>query len=104
MSPPPPDGYGPSTGSGPSRAESRDGAAGWSTGPFAHLAVAATTMAVMLGLMMALYSLTNWAEHRVLSAFLLFGVLLTLAAPGRIPVFLVTALIVSNVVTAGTFR
>ena len=101
---PSPHGFGPSTGSGPSRAESRDGAAGWRTGPFAHLAVAATTMAVMLGLMLALYSLTNWAEHRVLSAFLLFGVLLTLAAPGRIPVFLVTALIVSNAVTAGTFR
>jgi hypothetical protein len=73
-------------------------------GPLAHLAVAAMTMAVMLGLMLALYSLTNWAEHRVLSAFLLFGVLLTLAAPGRIPVFLVTALIVSNIVTVGTFR
>jgi hypothetical protein len=79
-------------------------AAGWRTRPFAHLAVAATTMAVMLGLMLTLYSLTNCAEHRVLSAFLLFGVLLTLAAPGRIPVFLATALIASNVVTAGTFR
>jgi hypothetical protein len=40
----------------------------------------------------------------VLSAFLLFGVLLTLAAPGRAPLLLVAALIVSNVATAGTFR
>jgi len=75
----------------------------WRSGPFAHLAVAATTMAAMLGSMLTLYSLTNWAEHRVLSAFLLFGVPLTLAAPGRTPLFLVAALIVSNVATAGTF-
>jgi hypothetical protein len=74
------------------------------TGPVAHLAVAATTMVAILGLMLLLYSLTNWAEHRVLSAFLLFAVLLTLAAPGRIPVLLVTALIVSNLATAATFR
>jgi hypothetical protein len=70
----------------------------------AHLAIAATTMAAILGLMLLLYSLTNWAEHRVLSAFLLVAVLLTLAAPGRVPVLLVTALIVSNLATAGTFR
>ena len=61
-------------------------------------------MFTILGLMLVLYSLTNWAEHRVLSAFLLFGALLTLAAPGRAPLLLVAALIVSNVATAGTFR
>ncbi len=60
-------------------------------------------MFTILGLMLVLYSLTNWAEHRVLSAFLLFGALLTLAAPGRAPLVLVAALIVSNVATAGTF-
>jgi hypothetical protein len=80
------------------------GGAGPRPGPVAHLAVAATAMVAILGLMLLLYSLTNWAEHRVLSAFLLFAVLLTLAAPGRLPVLLVTALIVSNLATAGTFR
>jgi hypothetical protein len=77
---------------------------GQSPGSVAHLAIAATTMMAILGLMLLLYSLTNWAEHRVLSAFLLFAVLLTLAAPGRAPVVLVTALIVSNLATAATFR
>lgn len=76
----------------------------WRSGPAAHLAVAATAMFTILTLMLVLYSLTNWAEHRVLSAFLLFGALLTLAAPGRAPLLIVAALIVSNVATAGTFR
>ena len=76
----------------------------WRAGPLAHLAVSATSMFTILGLMLVLYSLTNWAEHRVLSAFLLFGALLTLAAPGRAPLLLVAALIASNVATAGTFR
>jgi hypothetical protein len=80
------------------------GEAGWRSGPVAHLVVAAGVMFTILGLMLVLYSLTNWAEHRVLSAFLLFGALLTLAAPGRAPLLLVAALIVSNVATAGTFR
>jgi hypothetical protein len=70
----------------------------------AHLAIAAASMVMMLGLMLVLYSLTNWAEHRVLSAFLLFGVLLTLAAPGRAPLVLVAALIISNLAMMGTFR
>jgi hypothetical protein len=76
----------------------------WRSAPVAHLAVAATSMVTMLGLMLVLYSLTNWAEHRVLSAFLLFGALLTLAAPGRAPLVLVAALIISNLATVGTFR
>jgi hypothetical protein len=68
-----------------------------------HLAVVAMSMFIMLTLMLVLYSLTNWAEHRVLSAFLLFGALLTLTAPGRAPLVLVTALIVSNLATTTTF-
>jgi len=74
------------------------------SGPVAHLAVAGVTMSTILVLMLVLYSLTNWAEHRVLSAFLLFAALLTLAAPGRAPTLLVVALIASNLATAGTFR
>lgn len=69
-----------------------------------HLAVAVAVMGAALALMLLLYTLTNWAEHRVLSAFLVFGVLVTLAAPGRTPVLLVAALIASNVATAATFR
>jgi hypothetical protein len=80
------------------------GAAGRRPGSVAHLAVAATAMSTILVLMLVLYSLTNWAEHRVLSAFLLFAALLLLAAPGRAPLLLVATLIVSNVATAGTFR
>jgi hypothetical protein len=76
----------------------------WHSPAVTPLAVATTTMAALLGLMLLLYSLTNWAEHRVLSAFLLFAALLTLAAPGRVPVLLVTALVVSNLASAGTFR
>jgi hypothetical protein len=76
----------------------------WRSGPIAHLAVAGMAMSTILVLMLVLYSLTNWAEHRVLSAFLLFAALLTLAAPGRAPVLLVAALIASNLATAGTFR
>jgi hypothetical protein len=67
-------------------------------------AVAAATMLTALGLMLGLYILTNQAEFRILSAFLLFGVLMMLATPGRAPALIVTLLILSNVVTAGTFR
>jgi hypothetical protein len=74
------------------------------TGPVAHLAVSAGAMAAALSLMLLLYTLNIWAEHRVLSAFLVFGVLVTLAAPGRAPLLLVTTLILSNVATASTFR
>lgn len=76
----------------------------WRSGPVAHLAIAVASMSAILALMLVLYSLTNWAEHRVLSAFLLFGALLTLAAPGRAPVLLVAVLIFSNLVSANTFR
>jgi hypothetical protein len=74
------------------------------SGPVAHLAIAAAVMSTILVLMLVLYSLTNWAEHRVLSAFLLFGLLLTLAAPGRAPLLLVVALIVSNLAATVTFH
>jgi hypothetical protein len=91
----------PSPGDGPPSPSF--GEAGWRSGPLAHLAVTATSMVTILVLMLLLYSLTNWAEHRVLSAFLLFGALLLVAAPGRLGILLVAALIVSNVATAGTF-
>lgn len=75
----------------------------WRVGPVRHLAIAGLSMAIVLGLMLVLYSLTNWAEHRILSAFLLFAALLTLTAPGRAPMLLVTGLIVSNLATTATF-
>lgn len=78
--------------------------ASWRSVPAQHLAVAVAAMGAAITLMLLLYTLTNWAEHRVLSAFLVFGVLVTLAAPGRVPVLLVAALIASNVATAATFR
>jgi hypothetical protein len=78
--------------------------ASWKSGQALHLAVAVAAMGAALALMLLLYTLTNWAEHRVLSAFLVFGGLITLAAPGRGPVLLVAALIASNVATATTFR
>jgi hypothetical protein len=75
----------------------------WRTAPLAHVSMAAVAMAAILGLMLVLYSLTNWAEHRILSAFLLFAALLMLAAPGRAPLLIVVGLIVSNLATAGSF-
>lgn len=75
----------------------------WRSGPLAHVGMAALSMAAILGLMLVLYSLTNWAEHRILSAFLLFAALVMLAAPGRAPLLLVVGLIVSNLATTGSF-
>jgi hypothetical protein len=72
----------------------------WRTGPAMHLIVAATAMATTLAAMLLLYEFTSLAEHRVLSAFFLFGSLLCLAAPGRIGLILVAALIVSNLAYA----
>jgi len=68
-----------------------------------HLLVSAFVMSGALALMLLLYTLTNWAEHRVLSAFLLFGTMLCVAAPGRAPVALVLVLVVSNVFSANVF-
>src|SRR6185503_5687690 len=61
-----------------------------------HLAVGTAAMAVALALMLILYTLTNWAEHRVLSAFLLFAVMLCVAVPGKPAMLLVSALLASN--------
>ena len=68
-----------------------------------HLAVGTAAMAVALALMLILYTLTNWAEHRVLSAFLLFAVMLCVAVPGKPAMLLVSALLASNLATAKPF-
>jgi hypothetical protein len=73
------------------------------TAPTPHLMIVAAMMSVALAMMLLLYTLTNWAEHRVLSAFLLCGALLSVAAPGRMPLVLAGALVASNVLTASTF-
>jgi hypothetical protein len=75
----------------------------WRLAPTIHLVLAGGAMLTALALMLALYTLTNQAEYRVLSAFLLFGGLMVLAAPGRAPVSLVALLIVSNTVASVTF-
>ena len=67
-----------------------------------HLPLAAAAMTIALVAMLLLYQFTNYAEHRVLSAFLLFGALLCVAAPGRIGLVLVAGLVLSNVVSART--
>ena len=67
-----------------------------------HLPLAAIAMTIAFVAMLVLYQFTNYAEHRVLSAFLLFGALLCVAAPGRIGPVLVAGLILSNVVSART--
>ena len=68
-----------------------------------HLPIAVVAMSIVVVLMFFFYTLTNWAEHRILSAFLLFGALLCCAAPGRTPVLLAVALIASNLASAGVF-
>jgi hypothetical protein len=75
----------------------------WRSAPTLHLMLAGGAMLTALALMLALYTLTNQAEFRVLSAFLLFGGLVVLAAPGRAPASLVALLIVSNTVAAAIF-
>jgi hypothetical protein len=65
-------------------------------GPAPHLVIAAATTSIALVLMLLLYTLTNWAEHRILLAFLLFGSLMCVAAPGRVPLMLVAVLVASN--------
>ena len=69
--------------------------------PYLVAGVGATAAA--LGVMLVLYTLTNNAEHRVLSAFLLFAVVLAAMAPGRVSIVLVGLLIASNIATAGVF-
>jgi len=68
-----------------------------------YLLAALTAMAAAMGMMIALYTFTNAAEHRVLSAFLLFAGALAAMAPGRAGPLIAAALIASNVATAGVF-
>jgi hypothetical protein len=77
--------------------------ADWRSAPAIHVMLAAGAMLTALALMLVLYTLTNQAEYRVLSAFLLFGALVLLAAPGRAATIVVALLIVSNAATTGTF-
>ena len=67
-----------------------------------YFLISATAMAAALAAMLLLYQFTNYAEHRVLSAFLLFGALVCLAAPGRIGPLLVVGIVLSNVASAPT--
>ena len=69
-----------------------------------YVAAGLIAMAGAMGLMLALYTLTNATEHRVLSAFLLFAAVLAALAPGRLAPLLAGALIASQVVAMGDFR
>jgi hypothetical protein len=71
-------------------------------GPTAHVIVTAATLAIALTAMLLLYQFTNYAEHRVLSAFLLFGTMLCLAAPGWIGPTLAAGVIGFSLVNART--
>lgn len=64
-----------------------------------HLPVTAVALAAALAAMLLLYEFASYAEHRILSAFLLFGALLCVAAPGRLGPLLVAGLVLSNVMT-----
>ena len=68
-----------------------------------YLVFGLAAMTVALALMLGIYTLTNWAEHRVLSAFLLFATLLSVASPARAPAVLVVALVMSNLLGTGVF-
>jgi len=67
-----------------------------------HLAIAAAALALALTAMLLLYQFTNFAEHRVLSAFLLFGTMLCLAAPGRIGPALAAGILVISLAGSRT--
>jgi hypothetical protein len=71
-------------------------------GPEAHFGVATLAMGTALAAMLMLYEFTAFAEHRVLSAFLLFGALVCLRAPGWIGPLLAAGLIASNVLAGHT--
>ena len=68
-----------------------------------HLVISSAAMLGALVLMLLLYSLSNFAENRVLSAFLLFGSLLCATAPTRSALWLVSALVASNLATVPMF-
>jgi hypothetical protein len=67
-----------------------------------HLAITATTLAIALVAMLLFYQFTNYAEHRILSGFLLFGTMLCLAAPGWIGPALAAGVVLSSVASART--
>jgi hypothetical protein len=69
----------------------------------AHLPIAAVTIVSIVGLLFVFYAVTNWTEHRIVSAFVLFGALLCTAAPGRLPLVLTTVLVLSNVAATPLF-
>jgi hypothetical protein len=64
-----------------------------------HLPLTALAMAGALGGMLLVYEFSNFAEHRILSGFLLFGAMLCLVAPGRMGPWLVAGLVLSNVLS-----
>ena len=78
----------------------RDQAQRLTHGSTSHLVITAAALAVALSAMLLLYQFSNYAEHRVLSAFLLFGAMLCLSAPGWIGPALATAIAVSGIVSA----
>ena len=63
-----------------------------------HFPLVAVALATAIAAMLLMYEFASFAEHRVLSAFLLFGAMLCLAAPGRLGPLLVAALVLSNAV------
>ena len=63
-----------------------------------HFPLVAVALATAIAAMLLMYEFASFAEHRVLSAFLLFGALLCLAAPGRLGPLLVAGLVLSNAV------
>lgn len=72
----------------------------WRRGQTPHFAVAASALAFALCAMLLLYQFTNFAEHRVLSAFLLFATMLCIAAPGRIGPALAAGIVFISLVNA----
>jgi hypothetical protein len=67
-----------------------------------HFAIAASALALALVAMILLYQFTNFAEHRVLSAFLLFGTMLCIAAPGAIGPLIGVGVVIVSIVSART--
>lgn len=68
-----------------------------------HVLAGATAMAGAMTFMLVLYTFTNAAEHRVLSAFLLLAAVLAAVAPGKTGPMLAAVLIASNLATTTLF-
>jgi hypothetical protein len=75
----------------------------WQAIAVTPLMLGTTAMFIVLGLMLVLYTLTNWAEHRVLSAFLLFAALLATATQSKAGAGLAIALLLSNLAATKPF-